>query len=89
MDAVVVRDVISIVAIRGRIEGHQPDARDAETREIREAIGESDEIADAVAIGIEECLDVQAIDDRVLVPEVVDHLDILLHSRARSSAFRI
>ena len=31
------------------------------------------EVADAVAVGIHESADGEAIDDRVLVPEIVDH----------------
>jgi hypothetical protein len=73
MDAVVVRHVIPVVTVRRRIEGQQPDAGDAQAGQIGELVREPDEIPDAVSVRIDERLDVQAVDDGVLVPEVVDH----------------
>ena len=73
MDAVVVGDVVPVVAIGRAVERLQPDAGDAEPGEIVEPARQADEVADAVAIAVDVLLDVQAIDDGVLVPEVVNH----------------
>src|SRR5207237_6187870 len=45
----------------------------AETIEIVETARQSTEVADAVAIRVEKRLDVHAIEDGVVVPEITDH----------------
>ena len=72
VDAVVVGDVVAVVAVGRGIERLQPDAGDAEPREVVEPAHQPFEIADAVAVGVLVLLDVEAVDDGVLVPEVVD-----------------
>ena len=70
----VVGDVVAIVAHRRRIERQQPERVDAELLDVVEALRQASEVADAVAVGVVERLDVHLIDDRVLVPErVVGH----------------
>ena len=69
MDAAVVGDVVAVVAPRRGIERQQPDRVDAELGDVVELRHQAGEVADAVVVGIEERLDVQLIDDRVLVPE--------------------
>ena len=81
IDAVVVGDVVAVVLARRRLERHQPDRRDAEPVQVVEPPHQALEIADAVAVGVHVGADGQAIDDGVLVPEVVDHES----SRARFS----
>ena len=73
VDAVVIGDVVAIVAVWRGLKRHQPDGGDAEPLQIIEPAGQPGKITDAVAVGIHEGLDGQAVDDRVLVPEVVDH----------------
>jgi hypothetical protein len=73
IDRIEIRDVVAIVAVRGRIEGKKPHAGRAERLDMVEAIGQTAEIADAVAVRVHEGLDVDAIDDGVLVPEI-EHL---------------
>ena len=51
----------------------EPEAGDAESGEIIEAPRQALEISDAVSAGIHECADVEAVNDGVLIPEVVDH----------------
>ena len=70
VDAVEVGDVVAVVAVAGRIEGHQPQAGDAEVGEVVDPLGEPDEVAAAVAVPVHEGLDVQAVDDGVLPPQV-------------------
>src|SRR5690348_15855208 len=74
IDSVVVADVVAVVAPRRRLEGRQPDRVDAQRIEVVETPRESLEVAASIAVRIEECLDVEAVDDRVLVPEVSDHV---------------
>ena len=76
IDPVVVGDVVAVVLAGRGLEGHQPYRRDAEPVQIIEPAHESLEVADAVAVGVHIGADGKAIDDRVLVPEVVDHLRI-------------
>ena len=73
LDLVVVADVVAVVAVGRLLERRQSDAGDAQPLQVVEAAAQALEIADAVAVGIHEGSDVQAVDDRVLVPEVLDH----------------
>ena len=70
VDRVVVGDVVAVVAVGGRLERHQPEAVDAQPVEMVEPLDEPVEVADAVAVAVLEGLDVQAVEDRVLPPEV-------------------
>jgi hypothetical protein len=69
MDVVVARNVVPVVTQRRRVERHQPDRVDAELLDVVKLARDALEVAHAVAVGIEEGLDVQLVDDRVLVPE--------------------
>jgi hypothetical protein len=71
MHAVVVADIVAIVTVRGRIEGQQPEAGDAKPGQVGQPIRQPDEVPDTIAVRIEEGLDVEAVDDGVLVPEIV------------------
>ena len=71
IDRAIVGDVVAVVAQRRPIERQQPQRRDAQILQIIELAAEALKIADAVVIAVEEGLDVQLIDDRVLVPQRV------------------
>jgi len=60
------------------VERHQPDARRAERFDVVDARGESREVADAVAVGVLECVDVDGVDDGVLVPQITrsEHVSV-------------
>jgi hypothetical protein len=73
IDVIVIGNVITVVAIGRGLERHQPDRGDAEPMQIIEPPHQALEVADAVAVGIHIGADREAIDDGVLVPEVVDH----------------
>jgi len=73
VDAVVVRHVIAVVLVRRGVERQQPQAGHAEPGQVGQPVGQTGEIADAVAVRVQERLDVEAVDDGVLVPEVVNH----------------
>jgi hypothetical protein len=78
MHAAVFRDVVAVVAPRRGIERQQPDRGDAEVDDVVELRYQSQEVADAVVVGVEKRLHVQLIDDRVLVPQqVIDQADVL------------
>ena len=82
VDAVVVRHVVAVVAVGRRIERLEPEAGDAEPGEVVQPARQAVEVADAVAVAVDVLLDVEAVDDGVLVPEVVDHDG--LESKTRS-----
>jgi hypothetical protein len=69
MHAVVVGDVVAVVLERRRIEGQQPQRRDAQILDVVELRGKALEVAHAVVVRVEERLDVHLVYDRVLVPE--------------------
>ena len=52
---------------------HEPDSGYAESMQIIEATHESREIADAIAVRVHVRIYRQAVDDRVLVPKIIDH----------------
>lgn len=68
--AVVVGDVVAVVALRGRVERHEPQAGHPELGEVVDALRHAGEVADAVPVGVDERLHVGAVDDRVLPPQV-------------------
>ena len=68
IDRLVLGDVIAVVPERRRVEGQQPDGRRAQLLNVIQPAHQTGEVADAVAIGVLERLDVKLVDDRVLVP---------------------
>ena len=90
-NAVVVGDVVAVVAVGGAAEGLQPDAGHAERGQVIEPPRQAFEVADAVAIAVHVGGDVEAVDDRVLEPVVVDRHaqpDQLVRRRIRPSSGR-
>ena len=73
MYAVEVGDIVAVVLVGRRIERQQPQAGDAKPGEIRQPFRQSGEITDTVAVAVDKGFDVQAVDDGVLVPEVMNH----------------
>src|SRR5262249_36363533 len=70
VDAVVVGDVVAPVLGGRGVKGLQPQASDPEAGDVRQALEQSAEVADAVAVTVLIGPDVQLIDDGVSVPEV-------------------
>ena len=68
---------------RRGLERHQPDRGRAEALDVVEPVEQALEVADAVAVAVHERPDGEAVDDRILVPEVVDHIG------QRSRGFRL
>ena len=73
INPIVVRYVIAIILTGGWLEGHEPNGSDADTLQIVQATHQSLEVTDAVSVSIHIGCDRKAIDDGVLVPEIVDH----------------
>ena len=69
MDVRVVGDVVAVVLERRRAEGQQPQGGDAEIPEIVQTLGQTPEVADAVAVAVLEGSDAKLVEDGVLVPE--------------------
>ena len=74
VDPVEVGDVVAVVALTGRHERHQPDAVDAEARQVVDPLAQARQVAAAVAVPVQEGLDVEAVEDRVLPPDVARDL---------------
>src|SRR6266700_7833405 len=70
---VVIRDVVAPVTIGRSLERHEPDRRYTQAMQIIEPPREALEISYAVAVRVHEGRDRQAVDNRVFVPQVVDH----------------
>src|SRR5205807_2943565 len=73
IDAVIIRNVVTVVPAGRRLEGHQPDRCNPKPVQIIQAPQQATEIAYAVAVGIHVSADRKAVDDAVLVPEIIDH----------------
>ena len=73
IDVVVVTDVVAVIQTWRGLEWHQPYRGDAQSVKIVEPACETFEVTDAVAVAVHEGTHGQAVDDRILVPEVVDH----------------
>jgi hypothetical protein len=68
VDAVEVDDVVAVVAVGAGVERHQPQAAHAEPREVVDALGQAGQ-------GLVELLDVEAVEDGALPPQVARGLD--------------
>ncbi|MNX90728.1 hypothetical protein D3C86_1227880 [compost metagenome] len=71
MHAAVVRDVVAVVPARRGVEGQQPDGVDPQAGDVVQLGDQPGKVAHAIAVRVEEGLDVQLIDDGILVPELV------------------
>ena len=65
-----VGDVVAVVALAGRHERHQPQAVDPEPGQVVDPLAQPGQVAAAVPVVVEEGLDVEAVDDGVLPPDV-------------------
>ena len=66
--ALVMRDVVPIVAQGRGIEGQDPDRVDPERLQVVELPDQAGEVADAIVVAVEEGADMHLVDDGVLVP---------------------
>src|ERR671911_1469333 len=70
IDAVVIDDVVAVVAVRRRLKRHQPQAADPDPGKVVDPFHQTPDVTDAVAVPVEEGLDVEAVDHGVLPPQV-------------------
>ena len=75
VNAVVVGDVVAIVAVRRRMERHQPQAGHPQLGEVVEALDQAREVAHPIVVPIHKRLHVQAVNDRRLPPQVTGVTD--------------
>ena len=69
VDSEIIRDVVAVVAERRDVEGEDPDGGDAQVAQVGDLLQQTPEIADAVAVAVEEAPDMDLVNDGVLVPE--------------------
>src|SRR5436190_17588656 len=74
IDIVIIGDVVTAVLARRRLKRHQPDRGHAESMQVIEATHESCEITDPIAVSVHVSVYRQAVDHRVLVPKIIDHM---------------
>ena len=86
IDTIVVGNVVSIILTRRRVKRHKPQCGHAHALQIVETTHQTLEVPDAIAICIHVCADRHAIDDCVLVPEVIDHSISLSFQRMSAGA---
>ena len=79
---VVIRDIVPVVAIRRGVERLQPDAGNTQSRKVIQTPAQAFEVADTVAIRVHVLFDVEAVNDGVLVPEVLYRHGYLCCSQA-------
>ena len=70
VDAVEVGDVVAVVTVGARVERLQPQARDAQAVEAVDVLDQAAEVAAAIAVAVGVGLDVEAVDDGGLPPQV-------------------
>lgn len=68
MNRFVVRDVVAVIAQRGREERHEPDGVDAKFLDVIHTLREALEIAYAISIAVDEGAHMDLINDGVFVP---------------------
>src|SRR6185437_9059516 len=86
IDAVIIRDVVTVVLAGRRLERHQPERGNAKPLQIVQPPHQTLEIADAVAVGVHIGADGEAIYYAVLVPEIIDHAEAAFLVRTRFKA---
>ncbi len=68
VDAVVVGHVVAVVPVGRRVDRVEPDRADPEPGQVVQPAGQPAQVTHPVAVGVLERLDVDAVDDRLLVP---------------------
>ena len=83
---VVICDIVAIIPARGGLKRHQPYSRYTHPLQVVQATHQPWKVSNAVAVGIQVGGDRQAVNDGVLVPQIVNHEGSL--SDCRRSACR-
>src|SRR5579862_8246826 len=69
MNRVIVRNVVAVIAQRGREERHQPDRIDPQLSQVIKLLFEPGKVANAIGIAVVKSANVHLINDCVFVPE--------------------
>ena len=67
-DGTVVGDVVAVVVVRGRVDGGEPQHLNTQVGEVRNLLGDTGQVADAVAVGVVEGAGVNLVDNGFLPP---------------------
>ena len=67
-DGTVVGDVVAVVIVRGGVDGGEPQHLNAQLGEVRDLLGDTGQVADAVAVGVVEGAGVDLVDNGFLPP---------------------
>ena len=67
-DGTVVGDVVAVVVVRGSVDGGEPQHLNTQIGEVRNLLGDTGQVTDAVAVGVVEGAGVNLIDHRFLPP---------------------
>src|SRR4029434_8640927 len=81
----IIENVVAVISKRRRVEGQQPQARDAEIGQVGKLLRQTGEVANAVISAGVERTNVYLVNERVLVPERIRLR--FLNSDLRLSAF--
>ncbi len=73
IDAEVIGYVVAVVPVRGRLKRRNPYCVDSKCMQVIQPPGEPVEIPHTVPVDVHERLEVEAIDHRILIPQVLDH----------------
>src|SRR6185312_10142542 len=82
MHSVIIRHIVTIILQWRRLKWHQPNGGHAQALQVIQAIHDTAKVTDSVTICIHVCGDREAIDDRVLIPKIIDHSVDLLSFRS-------
>src|ERR1700733_6503703 len=74
VDLVIVGNIVPIVPTGGGLKRHQPDGGNPEAGEIIESAHQAGKVSYPLAIGVHIRGDREAIDHRIFVPKVADHV---------------
>jgi hypothetical protein len=74
VDAVVISDIVSIVATGRGLKRHEPNGCHTHALEVVQTPHQTFEVSDTVAVRIHIGGNRQTVDDGVLVPEIIDHV---------------
>src|SRR4029434_7383197 len=74
INVVIVGDVVTVVPARRSLKRHEPNRGYPQSMQIIEAAQYSREIDGSIGVGIHVSTDRQAVDHRVFVPKIVDHM---------------
>jgi len=77
VDSVIIGNVITTIKIRGWLKWLEPETSDAEAGKVIEASRKTFKVPDTVTVRIHKRANVETVNNRVFIPEIVDHRALL------------